>query len=420
MNSYYSNYIKEFSDILDGKKQYRAQRDFSSRTGLEKAEVSKGLNESISASTLPVSSKEFQNLFGIPVGCKSFPTIGTHPDFKDMKLGDKRQQYCVSMFIDIKGSTDLAIKYNLEQVRMMKDTILSLCIQTVTVFGGHVQRLQGDGLYVQFTSKSIHQNDMLINAINSASVLCQFVSTSLADLFEQHQLRPLRIKVGIDFGDQEKVLWSHYGVIGCTELTATSLHVDLAAKLQTRCASNEIRIGQYVKQLLDLPSEFLKIPIKEDGKEDTYIKSTVNYRQYIFDWQSYLYLFDFVQKGNNRLVIELPEYKLVCFVIDESGKEIQYFQNNGSLPKNRKLKYVLMRNNRQYVRMPNDTITWKIVNRGEEATQANNLIEALDEYKNNTSIIVNTAYLGHHYMECILRRSFETYNRRIKFGVYVR
>ena len=418
MKSIYNDYLGRITDILDKKATLKT---FSVENSLEKAVNGGSIRESKESTTLPTVKKQLPMLFGMPAGYKSTPTIGTHPNFTDMKFGDKRYQYCASMFIDIKGSTNLSVNYNLEQVRMMKDAILSLCIQTVTMFGGHVQRLQGDGLYVQFTDTSIHQNNMMINALNSASVLCQFVSTSLADLFVQRNLKPLRIKVGIDFAENVKCLWSHYGLPGCNELTATSLHVDLAAKLQARCASNEIRIGQYVKQFLDLPAEFIKIPLTPEGKEDIYIKSSVNYRQYIFDWQAYLLMFDFVHKGNNnRLEIATPEYNLACYVVDAQGKEVQYFQNNGAIPKHNKLKFVLMKNGKAYSKTPYDTITWKIVNRGEEAQNANCVEEALDCYKNNTSITVESAYLGHHYMECVMKRSFEKSNRRLKFGVYVR
>lgn len=417
MKSLYNDYLSRISDILDKKPTLKA---FSVEAGLEKGVNSSEIRKVEDSSSLPAVQNQLPALFGVPVGYKATPTIGTHPNFINMKFGEKRYQYCVSMFIDIKGSTNLSVNYNLEQVRMMKDAILSLCIQTVTVFGGHVQRLQGDGLYVQFTDENIHQNDMMINALNAATVLCHFVSTTLADLFLQHHLKPLRIKVGIDFSENEKCLWSHYGLPGCNELTATSLYVDLAAKLQSRCASNEIRIGQYVKQFLDLPDEFWKVPTTKEGKEDLYIKSSVNYRQYIFDWQVYLLMFDFVHRGNNRLEIKSPDYYLICSILDGNGKELQYYQNNGSIPKDRKLHFVLMKNGKQYVKTAFDTITWRIVNRGEEATNANKLLEVLDEYKNKIAVDVNSAYLGHHYIECVLKRSYESFNRKIKFGVYVR
>jgi hypothetical protein len=415
MKSFYSDYVNTISDILDKKPK---QRSFSAGSHIEKGFI---LNEATEAQNFPaVKSSQLPLLFGEPVGYKSEATIGTHPNFISLKFGEKRYQYCTSMFIDIKGSTNLSLSYSLEEVRMMKDAILSLCIQTVTVFGGHVQRLQGDGLYVQFTERQIHQNNMMINALNAASVLCQFVSTTLADIFEQRNLKPLRIKVGIDFAEEFKCLWSHYGLPGCNELTATSLHVDLAAKLQARCASNEIRIGQYIKQFLDLPAEFLKVPVAPDGKEDTYIKRAANYRQYIFDWQAYLITFDFVKKGNNRLELAPSDFSLSCCVLDETGKEIQYFQNNGAIPKGCKLRFQLMRNGSPYSKTKFDALSWRIVNRGEEATKANVLEEKLECYKDKTIVEVDTAYLGHHYMECVLKRTYENNNRRIKFGVYVR
>lgn len=415
MKSLYSDYVNTISDILDKKPK---QRTFSADSRIEKGVV---LNEATESQNLPaVKSSQLPVFFGVPEGYKSEATIGTHPNFVDMKFGERHYQYCVSMFIDIKGSTNLSLSYSLEEVRMMKDAILSLCIQTVTVFGGHIQRLQGDGLYVQFTDRQIHQNNMMINALNAASVLCLFVSTALADLFERRNLKPLRIKVGIDFAENSKCLWSYYGLRGCNELTATSLHVDLAAKLQARCASNEIRIGQSIKQFLDLPDEFLKVPVTQDGKEETYIKRAANYRQYIFDWQSYLLTFDFIHRGNNRLELERAEISLQCLVTDGSGKEVQYYQNNGAIPKNLSLKFTLMKNGRLYSKTPYDTISWRIVNRGVEAENANVLEETLDCYKDKTVVTVNSAYLGHHYMECIVKRSYESFNRRIKFGVYVR
>ena len=79
-----------------------------------------------------------------------------------------------------------------------------------------------------------------------------------------------------------------------------------------------------------------------------------------------------------------------------------------------------MRNGLPYSKTPHDTIIWRIVNRGKEAQNANVLEEILDGYKDKTVITVNSAYLGHHYMECLLKRSYENSNQKIKFGVYVR
>src|SRR5690606_7894091 len=164
--------------------------------------------------------------------------------------------HCTSMFVDIKGSTRLGLKYPLERVRLIKDSLLTLCIHVANFFGGHIHRLQGDAVFVQFARRGHYKNDSIINALNAAAVLCQFVEKNLSDIFRKHSLTPIKIRVGIDHGPDEAVLWSHYGVPGCAELTTTSLHTDLAAKLQQKAASNSIVLGANVVNVLDMPADY--------------------------------------------------------------------------------------------------------------------------------------------------------------------
>lgn len=418
-NKYFSQYISDINDILDKKSSRfeKSIRTFSSEK-LSDSRAIESLNEQVALG----SRNELQSLFGRANGCKNIPTIGTHPDFTNMNLGDSRYKYCVSMFIDIKGSTNLALKYSLEEVRQMKDAVLSLCIHTATVFGGHIQRLQGDGLYVQFTDKYVVFNDMIINALNTASVLCHFVSTVLADSLNSRGLEPMRIKIGIDYGEDKKVLWSHYGVIGCNELTATSMHVDLAAKLQARASSNEIRIGQNVKDTLDLPEEYILIPQK-DGKDEMYIKSVISYRQYIFNWRSYLQMFDFIKPSGvkpGELEIQTPRYKIICKVKKDKDIYATYSQNISAIEKTANLEYSLMLDNRLYYKAPHESIIWTIHNRGKEATQANQLKFENTEYRNKSTMQIGTQYLGHHYVECVINKGNFKDNIRVKFGVFIR
>lgn len=418
-NQYFSQYISDINDILDKKtsKTEKAIRTFTSEKLTDRRDI-ETLNEQVTLG----SRSELQNLFGVANGGKSLPTIGTHPDFSNLQLGESKYQYCVSMFIDIKGSTNLALRYTLEEVRQMKDAVLSMCIHTATVFGGHIQRLQGDGLYIQYTNYQIIPNDMIINALNTASVLCHFISTTLADNLKSRGLEPMRIKVGLDYGDTSKVLWSHYGVIGCNELTATSIHVDLASKLQARAGSNEIRIGQNVKEVLDLPDEYISVPQNKEG-EDRYIKSTMNYRQYIFNWKSYLQMFDFIKRSSiksDELEIYTPPFKIACRVFKNNFPHTFYSQNISALEKSVQLEYTLYHNGVIYNKKPYETITWNIHNRGTEATNDNQLNFEHKDYRNNSKMQINTQYLGHHYVECIINRGAFISNVRVKFGIYVR
>ena len=137
-DKYFSQYIGDINNILDKKasSKQKSYRNFSlekSNKDLENGHI----NESVRLD----SPNELRNLFGTATGYKESPTIGTHPDFANLIIGNSIYQYCVSMFIDIKGSTNLALKYTLDEVRQMKDAVLSLCIYATTFFGGHIQRL---------------------------------------------------------------------------------------------------------------------------------------------------------------------------------------------------------------------------------------------------------------------------------------
>ena len=56
----------------------------------------------------------------------------------------------------------------------------------------------------------------------------------------------LKIRIGIDFGDDDEVLWSKYGIDNINEVTVTSLHADLSSKLQNKASENSIMVGENV------------------------------------------------------------------------------------------------------------------------------------------------------------------------------
>lgn len=58
--------------------------------------------------------------------------IGTHPDFIDESLLPKTQYIC-SIFLDIKGSTRLALKYDLETVQKIKMLFFQLELKLLDI-----------------------------------------------------------------------------------------------------------------------------------------------------------------------------------------------------------------------------------------------------------------------------------------------
>ncbi|MBE8969944.1 guanylate cyclase [Nostocales cyanobacterium LEGE 12452] len=434
----FPTYVDEINQILTRSPQQKSA-DISLRSGTRNLAESRSLNNSDgipiyqlgdgAQTLLSFDRQKMERLFGKNNSTFTKISIGEHPDFSHLKHNEACHHYCVSMFVDIKGSTRLATKYPLLDVRRIKDTVLTLCIHVANFFGGHIHRLQGDAIFVQFVGKTLHPNDAIINALNASSVLCQFISVDLSEAFVQNGLDPIKIRVGIDYGKSEDVLWSNYGIPGCSELTTTSLHTDLAAKLQAQAAINEIRIGKNVKDALDLPDEYWKgVTFLDSNNElvkDEYIfdYNGTRYRKYIFNWRRYLLSYDFISTSpsSTNLIVDEKNLRIICKATNPGGESFIYNQNSSALRKGAELEYTLVENGRQYFKKNFEKISWKIENRGQEAKVANFLESEKMSDKSTTNYPVfetSAAYLGHHFLKCYLERSHSA-NEVLKFPIYV-
>lgn len=415
----------ELSFQKGGTTPYMILNEFKQST-----EISSALPTSLepdSKTILEFDSNQLKKYFGPNKYSFENITIGNHPDFEDLEHNQMLNHHCVSMFVDIKGSTRLAFKYSLEEVRLIKDTLLTLCINIVSYFGGHVHRLQGDAVFVQFVRKKSNPNNSIINSLNAASVLCQVVSEDLSSAFENYGLDPIKIRVGIDYGSDEKVMWSHYGVANCNELTTTSLHTDLAAKLQNKASVNSIRIGKNLVDEIEIKEDYISTPtIIKNGQviEDKYIikSSEFNYRQFDFNWNKYLNSFSFYKKNGNRKleIIDNPyALKASVYIPEQESIASQYYENNYSILKGKHIKYQLMINDSPYYKRPHEKIIWEAFNSGKEAKLANQEQHNFGNfYLNKTFCIAHAGYHGNHYLKCTIQREHSN-NIVLKFPIYV-
>lgn len=365
-----------------------------------------------------------ESLFGKNLFSFDKITVGAHPDFHDIDDLSYLNHHCVSVFIDIKGSTRLIEKYSLLEVRLIKDSLLTLAIQVTNQFGGHVHRLQGDGIFIQFVRRNQHENDSIINALNACSILTQFVKNDLAVKMQEFGIRPLKIRVGIDFGEAKDVLWSYYGIPGCGELTTTSLHTDMAAKLQAKAYDNSILIGGNIKTKLDLKRDFYSYFENETNKEQVYyISNQFTYPFFVFNWFEYLNSFPFMSKTTNGQSLEVNEktFTIECYISDDNGVNKQrYFPNSSSIPKGKEIYYHLKRNGVSYIPQSNfEKIEWHAYNSGQEAIDAGYSSHDFNKTNNNKTVCeTSAAYLGHHYVECKIIRN-HTDNEKIQFPIFV-
>lgn len=347
--------------------------------------------------------------------------IGEHPDFDYLDHSQTENHYAASLFMDIKGSTRLIdIVSSLEELRMLKDTILTLAIKVCHYFGGHVQRLQGDGIFVLFVRRGHHPNDAIIGALNAASILTYFVKNDLGPAIERMGIeRPIQIRTGIDFGESKDVLWSRYGIPGCDELTTTSLHTDMAAKLQQKASANGIMIGDNVKNGLDIEDFYSIRTYAKDGeiKQDRNysISSHRKYPFWKFEWEKYLLSYSCTEKTVDGITFKMPEKRLQCKRLDNG---MLYSENSYALPRDIGLEFIIInRHGEPLNNYPERKIQWKIVNTGSEARSKEMLDLEVTKENNPTSVEVSTAYLGHHKMQCIIGGVFG--REILEFRVFV-
>lgn len=425
----FNNYLNSISDIVR-ESRVKTFSNFSGESRMPEYFEKAMLNESQAVQRSNSNNKiliefdknQLTSLFGTNSFSFTETNIGSHPDFQNLQYHEFEKHFCVSMFMDIKGSTRLNEKYDLFQIRKIKDTVLTLAIHVASHFGGHVHRLQGDGIFLQFVRKGQFEQDAVINAINTASILTHFISSDLAEVFQSNGVQPLRVRCGIDLGFKDDVVWSHYGIPGCSELTTTSLHTDLAAKLQAKAQSNGILVGANIKEILDIKEEFCQTCFDNHGQQDYYIYQGIkNYRKFNFNWINYLKSFDFIRKTPNSIEIEEPRIRLKCEIKDsENDGPKNYNQNSCAIKKGSDIEYTIVENGHPYFKKDWESIEWKAVNSGKEAKEAKQLTHDFDgRNRNKITCQTHAGYVGHHHVECLIKRNHSG-NIRLRFPIFVK
>jgi adenylate cyclase len=214
--------------------------------------------------------------------------VGNHPHFKHLKHTKNTENHnIVSVFIDVKGSTNLFRKYNPETIYIITNTIQLVAISVCKLFGGFIHRLQGDGLFVYFGGKGVDKSMANIHALTALSFFNYFLENDLKNLFEEQGIEKIKAKVGIDFGDDDDVLWAMAGIEESSEITTISLHTSLASKMQQYAGSNEIVIGQNVVDFAKVNTTLIEVVA-----DQRYIfqdrEKGFNYTQYKFNWLKFL------------------------------------------------------------------------------------------------------------------------------------
>jgi class 3 adenylate cyclase len=298
----YNDYLSTIKSAMSADKEQK--RNFSNLSGQDELikgnTISNYLNESENTKPLP-SLLQFANEFGLKTNYDQ--SLGSHPDFSHLKHSGKiEKHYVVSMFIDIKGSTNLFKRYSPETVFIITNTIQRAAIHTGLIFNGYIQRLHGDGLFVYFGGKDCAKNQATKNALQAASVFSYFIKNDLKKLFNEQGVETIFTRIGIDLGENKDVVWAMAGIGEISEVTTCSLHTSLASKMQSNAESNGVVVGDNVKNNTDTPF-YSPVCNRTNNESDRYIfrnyEDNFNYTQYDFNWIQYLKQQDFVATDLN-------------------------------------------------------------------------------------------------------------------------
>ncbi len=227
----YEDYLNAIRKTIASDKSIRNRNEELSYSDKEirKGFDFKTLNQLIPEKRLLPSLAAFAQELGLKPDFEQ--KLGMHPDFSNLKHSDRLEEhYIVSMFVDIKGSTNLFSKYEPQTVWGITNTIQRAAIHTCLIFGGYVHRLQGDGLFVYFGGKKMNPILAVEKGLQFSSVFTYFVKEDLRKLFDEQGIEKIFTRIGVDLGYDRDVVWGMAGIGEISEVTTCSLHTSLAVK----------------------------------------------------------------------------------------------------------------------------------------------------------------------------------------------
>lgn len=365
--------------------------------------------------------------------------IGGHPDFDHLEDTNQLQYgYAVSFFLDIKGSTKLGLIYPPEQVFFIKNTIIKCAIETIQAFDGHVHRIMGDAVLAFFRGRGESPENAAIDAINCGTYLIEFMKQIVIPTLQEGNIHEdVGIRIGADYGPENSVLWGMYGYKGASEVTATSFHVDAAAKLQQKAPRNRMMIGQSLKKLLDLHSDVIESRYKISNGERKTLKyltpnytdsseTKINYEQYVISHKNYFDLLPVPEPENSDILVSA-----VISPEKEAPSSIEYIPCSRSISKPYQIKFKAKFKTNPTYPVENLSVKFRVENHGEDASKvesppyANHETPVTPKFNSHDQTYLayqweSIEFRGLHYMHVSVLLDGAIIIPECKFALYVK
>lgn len=369
--------------------------------------------------------------------------IGDHPDFKHLAGSDIIEKFPITtLFMDIVSSTRLGILYPPEKVFQIKNAFITAAIDIIQAFDGHVHRIMGDAVMAFFGNNKTSPEDAALSALNAASVLQYMTSLVISPkLADEGFEDAFGIRMGVDYGPKEDVLWASYGFPGSNEVTATSFFVDVASKLQHSAPKNSIMLGQSICEFIVFPEALLKVKYKIVDSTQSPIPylipnitnrlgHPINYKQFIFDAIKYLHFTPLAKLDEPTFSCKNtlgPISLEISYASEKEGAiEGAYCPCSTFLKKDKWLCFKITHNSMNKIKLP-AFITFNVENHGPEAAKNENngnhstvvKIESNQKFNEGIRHWEQTMYRGLHYMSISIRQLGDVKFER-KLGIFIK
>lgn len=191
------------------------------------------------------------------------------PALDDIAIGSARKLDGAALFFDIRGFTERSASSateDLQKTLILLNCVIPTVMQVVYDHGGYVEKNTGDGVLALIGLGDDHEtvaNLALDVAVVTFSVLKHVINPEL----ESRGIQAVDARIGIDLGE---MLIARIGTpTGGSDhqrnfLTAVGPTPNIACRLQTKAATNQIWVGDLVKQhaRMDRQEHFVR---KDEG-----------------------------------------------------------------------------------------------------------------------------------------------------------
>jgi class 3 adenylate cyclase len=217
---------------------------------------------------------------------------GGHPDYdflaEPQNVGTTMEGKITTLFMDLKNFTKYCCFLSANDVYKAKYASIEATIGVCRIHGGHLHDITGDGVMFFFGGAECNDLDCARHALDAAADAMELLETEVISQYNNSTQYPnIHPKIGLDFGT---ALWGAYGAPPVFEVKATAFNVDIANKMMGKRHSQEVAIGDSLKEFLEVEEDEYLEPgwayerqMTVNGQE-----KNISYKSWVFDWRKHL------------------------------------------------------------------------------------------------------------------------------------